>query len=46
MSQDHPSVIIPIKTDRASEVWSEERAAIQARIDEAIHLAMAIPRAA
>ena len=45
MSQDrHDTASLP--TDQAARVWAEERAAIQARIDEAIHQALTAPRAA
>ena len=46
MPQDGHGNTVPPPTDRALQVWTEERAAIQARIDEAIHKAMAAPRAA
>ena len=46
MSQDRHGNTVPPPTDRALQVWAEERAAIQARIDEAIHKAMTAPRAA
>ena len=46
MSQDRHGNTAPPPTDRALQVWAEERAAIQARIDEAIHKAMTAPRAA
>jgi hypothetical protein len=45
MSQDRGDAH-PLPTDRALQVWAEERAAIQARIDEAIHQTMTVPRAA
>lgn len=45
MSQDRHGNTVPLPTDRALQVWAEERAAIQARIDEAIHKALTAPRA-
>ena len=42
MSQDRHDAA-PLPTDHATQVWAEERAAIQARIDEAIHQALTAP---
>ncbi len=44
MPQNGGNTIQSEPHDRASEMWAQERAAIQARIDEAIHLAMTSPR--
>ncbi|MGI3776422.1 MAG: hypothetical protein ACRYGC_03920 [Janthinobacterium lividum] len=45
MSQDRRDTPPP-SNDHAARVWAEERAAIQARIDEAIHKVLTAPRAA
>ncbi len=45
MSQDRRDTPPP-SNETAARVWAEERAAIQARIDEAIHKALTAPRAA
>ena len=45
MSQDRRDAPLP-PADNAARVWAEERAAIQARIDEAIHQVLTAPRAA
>ena len=45
MSQDRPDAPPP-SNDHAARVWAQERAAIQARIDEAIHQVLTAPRAA
>ncbi len=45
MSQDRHDAASP-PADNAARVWAEERAAIQARIDEAIHQVLTAPLAA
>ena len=45
MSQDRHDAPPP-SNEHAARVWAEERAAIQARIDEAIHQVLTAPRAA
>ena len=45
MSQDRHDAPPP-SNENAARVWAAERAAIQARIDEAIHQVLTAPRAA